>query len=705
MSAVNKVSTLCIGAAVSLLALGCDKDAPTELEQPQFSVDDDAHPDNLNPPAFHEFEASVVLDDQALGGFIITKVGDNLVLGQGGGIGLQHDPDGPGGFPNTEDSNEGAFVEEWCLEFDGPSGNTNGCNGVSFTQIPGPPVLNTSTPGELQATGSATLIGAGGSVQVDQIVGLRNQSNALSFEVTLTNVGSSPLTNVEYLRNHDPDIGIDLGVGFTTDNQTVNRPQPGPSAPPMFVAATVRPTGETRTVGLGTPVLPPASGIGDVSIHTSSLEHRDPDQVISGSGVTRGPLIGDVGNAIAWRIPALDPGDAVTIDFCYSFTHTPANVDRATVAADMVEVFETDCLPPGPLPDTDEDGTPNRFDDCPNEFGPPDNNGCPRPEVPEGTPIPNGPSSCEIEVDGRFGTNACVEWADITPIVSLGGESIVYQALDEEDGEFIYLMYDWIGSGTPLQPGDASGQVRFFVGADVFDVTFVQGGANSTGELNDDVTVLRNGLPFDNSDGAIVGAVDRNNTSPNFAPPHNLFELKVRLLETAETPGGSPPEEGGLYSPDPAFWSAALPGSPLTRVSSVFLDIGAGGVVTSTREEALEVDVDIKPGGNPNCIQAASKGRTPVAILATEDLDVTDIDVSSITLSGVGPPVRSSVDDDVNGDGRPDLVMHFETQDLASAGLLDDDGRILVITGYLSDHTPIIGEGQIFLAGGPNCFD
>ncbi len=356
------------------------------------------------------------------------------------------------------------------------------------------------------------------------------------------------------------------------------------------------------------------------------------------------------------------------------------------------------------LPDSDGDGTPNAFDDCPNDFGPPDNNGCPRPEVPEGTPIPNGPSSCEIEVDGKFGTNACVEWADVTPVVSLGGESIVYQAFDEVDGEFLYLMYDWIGSGTPLQPGDASGQVRFFVGTDVFDVTFVQGGPNSTGGLDDDVNVLRNGLPFDNSQGAIVGAVDRNNTSPNFAQPHNLFELKVRLLETAETPGGLPPDEGGLYSPDPAFWGAALPGSPLTQVSSIFLDIDPGGVVVATTIQALQLVVDIKPGSDPNCIKASSKGNIPVAVLAAADLDVSAIDVASISMNGVAP-VRSSLNKDVGGDGQPDLVLHFRTGDLRDAGLLNDDGRTLVVTGELNDGTPIIGSDVIFLAGGPNCFD
>jgi len=124
--------------------------------------------------------------------------------------------------------------------------------------------------------------------------------------------------------------------------------------------------------------------------------------------------------------------------------------------------------------DLDQDGTLDLPDDCPDDFGPADNQGCPRPEVPEGTEISTEPRVCDIEVDGRFGSPGCVEWADVTTVVVLGGESIVYQSLDPE-GADLYLMYDFIGSQTPLEPGDEDGQARFFVGDDVFDVSFIQG--------------------------------------------------------------------------------------------------------------------------------------------------------------------------------------------------------------------------------------
>jgi hypothetical protein len=46
----------------------------------------------------------------------------------------------------------------------------------------------------------------------------------------------------------------------------------------------------------------------------------------------------------------------------------------------------------------------------------------------------------------------------------------------------------------------------------------------------------------------------------------------------------------------------------------------------------IRVDIDIKPGSCPNSWNRESNGVLPVAILGTEDFDVTDIDVASLTI-------------------------------------------------------------------------
>ncbi len=116
------------------------------------------------------------------------------------------------------------------------------------------------------------------------------------------------------------------------------------------------------------------------------------------------------------------------------------------------------------------------------------------------------------------------------------------------------------------------------------------------------------------------------------------------------------------------------------------------------------MSIDIKPGSDPNCVKATSKGTIPVAILSSASFDAAAVDAGTVELEGVGPPVRSSANKDVDGDGLNDLVLHFSTVALNGAGALTD-GATLEITGALFDGTPIQGSDVIFLAGGPNCFD
>jgi hypothetical protein len=95
-------------------------------------------------------------------------------------------------------------------------------------------------------------------------------------------------------------------------------------------------------------------------------------------------------------------------------------------------------------------------------------------------------------------------------------------------------------------------------------------------------------------------------------------------------------------------------------------------------QKAITVNVDIKPGSCPNSLNAKSQGVLPVAILGTEDFDVTRIRSGSVRLEGV-PPIRSSIEDvgepvkdlrdicacpdDDDDDRFPDLSLKFDTQE------------------------------------------
>ncbi len=130
------------------------------------------------------------------------------------------------------------------------------------------------------------------------------------------------------------------------------------------------------------------------------------------------------------------------------------------------------------------------------------------------------------------------------------------------------------------------------------------------------------------------------------------------------------------------------------------------------------VDIDIKPGSCPNPLNVKSQGILPVAILGSPDLDVTEIDVASIFLGGVGP-IRSNYEDVsapvVDGnececttaapDGFLDLTLKFYTQDVVSSLLFSEgelaQGQTLTLTlnGELYDGMGIRGTDCVVLVG------
>ena len=105
-----------------------------------------------------------------------------------------------------------------------------------------------------------------------------------------------------------------------------------------------------------------------------------------------------------------------------------------------------------------------------------------------------------------------------------------------------------------------------------------------------------------------------------------------------------------------------------------------------------QVGIDIKPGAFPNSINLGSNGNVPVAILSSASFDATQVDPTTVTLAGAsvslrgrGTPMASQ--QDVNGDGLMDLVVHVSTEALqlsdtdTQATLLGQTYGGLYITG------------------------
>ena len=82
------------------------------------------------------------------------------------------------------------------------------------------------------------------------------------------------------------------------------------------------------------------------------------------------------------------------------------------------------------------------------------------------------------------------------------------------------------------------------------------------------------------------------------------------------------------------------------------------------------VDIDIKPGSDPNSVNTKSRGVIPVAILGSATFDVTDVDVTTLMFGPCGSEVALPAHDltdphlqDVNSDGLTDLVSHYRQKD------------------------------------------
>lgn len=103
----------------------------------------------------------------------------------------------------------------------------------------------------------------------------------------------------------------------------------------------------------------------------------------------------------------------------------------------------------------------------------------------------------------------------------------------------------------------------------------------------------------------------------------------------------------------------------------------------------ISVSIDIKPGSYPNSINLGSKGVVPVAVLATDSFDASTIDAGTVLFAGA-KAVNNSLED-VNGDGRLDMVFHFNTQELQ----LTSSSTSATLTGKTLDGRDIQGEDSV----------
>ena len=121
--------------------------------------------------------------------------------------------------------------------------------------------------------------------------------------------------------------------------------------------------------------------------------------------------------------------------------------------------------------------------------------------------------------------------------------------------------------------------------------------------------------------------------------------------------------------------------------------------------DIISVEIDIKPGSDPNCFNNDGHGVIPVAILSDcvdgcvpgGGFDATQVDPATVKMESLAVRVVGKSDklqahiEDVNNDGCDDLVVQIEDQD----GVFENGETEATITGNLYDGTAIEGTDTI----------
>lgn len=121
---------------------------------------------------------------------------------------------------------------------------------------------------------------------------------------------------------------------------------------------------------------------------------------------------------------------------------------------------------------------------------------------------------------------------------------------------------------------------------------------------------------------------------------------------------------------------------------------GDSSIQIAAGQTLSRVEIDVKPGDEPNCFNINGHGVIPVAILGSDTVDVSTVDRGSLAFSGLavrvrGNDARSCGIEDVNADGFDDLVCQFEDDGQWTAG-----GSVATLQGLIGDE-PFSGSDNI----------
>jgi len=261
--------------------------------------------------------------------------------------------------------------------------------------------------------------------------------------------------------------------------------------------------------------------------------------------------------------------------------------------------------------------------------------------------ITSGPASIVVAP----GANTTVEVAYSPSDYGADSGTLVIESDDADEPEVTVSLS---GNGVPAPPPDIDVSPMSLEYGDVFigSSSSLSVTITNTGTADLEVTDIALGTGT-NADFAITSGP----ASVVVAPGANV------TVEVTYSPSDEGPDSGTLVI------ESDDEDEPVVTVSL----FGTGVLGPSV----LEVDIDIKPGSSTNPINLKSKGKVPVAILSRPTFDATAMDRDTVLFAGAPALDIGRSPKDVDGDGLPDIVLHFEVQDLD----IDPEDTELCLTG------------------------
>jgi len=158
--------------------------------------------------------------------------------------------------------------------------------------------------------------------------------------------------------------------------------------------------------------------------------------------------------------------------------------------------------------------------------------------------------------------------------------------------------------------------------------------------------------------------------------------------------GGAMVEELSLALGDVNAWTRVELVEEVDAVSWVGVGVGTrrhpfgvDNLRFSVEPALLAVAIDVRPGSPQNRVNPFARGVVAVALLGADGFDVAQVDVASLGFGPDGAPALHSRRDDVDGDGRLDLVTHHR---IPQTGIAPGDVEAC-LSGQTLDGTPLAG--------------